>query len=134
VVVHPETVIAAVASGLISADRMRQTAGAPEAEYALEVEVHCPNGKRILDRFGGRAISPFGVVEPNRVRLPRLSVGGPETFSEITHWVAIDLLPTGQSIRSLGTWPNEANNWMRRAIRSFAYSQRSAAAQVRIQN
>jgi hypothetical protein len=72
------------------ADAFRKGVGAPDTEYAFEMELIRPKADIYLSMWleGQRVIN--GTVMPNPCMFPRLSVGPKEEFETMIH--VIDLL------------------------------------------
>ena len=73
----------------LSAHKFRVAAGAPGAEYALELEIRRPSGKVGLFGFG-QGNSAIGEFDGN-LEFPRYSVGAPEEFDQLFSLVLQDL-------------------------------------------
>jgi hypothetical protein len=90
--VYPENVVAVTANAILTAHRLRSAVGAPEAEYALEVEVSHLGLPPTLAKFGGRYRDMIGPIQPVDLRLPRLTIGPLDELDGVLRWVARDLV------------------------------------------
>lgn len=89
-----------VANSLSAIERLRAAAGAPNLEYALEIEVVVANHPVYVGRYGR---SPFGddlgPIEIGRTIFPTYSVGPPEEFQILAQLIERDFL----DLASLGS-------------------------------
>jgi len=89
---YPEWLIGFVANALLAAHKFRIAVGAPDAEYALEIEAVMLGGAL---RIGGFGEDKFGtrttIIEKTPLLFPRLSVGPMSDFSSLVTIVLTDL-------------------------------------------
>jgi len=84
----PGRILGAVANGLYMGEAFRQGVGAPDVEYALEMELSRPEASLFLGTLRELSGSSFpsdtlGTVRPNPCLFPRLSVGSAAEFGKI---------------------------------------------------
>ena len=79
-------VLCVVGNGLLAAERFRRAAGAPDAEYGLEVELRVKGGQVPLMGHGGPL--PVGMLKKSREVFPRYPVGPREEFGRL--WSLFD--------------------------------------------
>ncbi len=92
----PGRILGAVANGLYMGEAFRQGVGAPDVEYALEMELSRPEASLFLGTLRELSGSSFpsdtlGTVRPNPCLFPRLSVGSAAEFGKIMQIVTNDL-------------------------------------------
>ena len=87
---YPEWVLGLFANALLTVDRVRSAARAPNAEYAIEVTVARMNGALRLTRFGAHH-SLAGEIEPNPLVLPRLSYKNGQELDQLLSITSRDL-------------------------------------------
>jgi hypothetical protein len=74
--IYPQWVLAVAVNAMLTAHRFRGAAGAPDSEYALEMEAVGLLANPMVARFVHNSPSDvFGPLEPNPLRFSRLSVG-----------------------------------------------------------
>jgi hypothetical protein len=91
--VYPEWVLGVALRGMLTADGFRRAVGAPDAEYGLEIEVARLSAQASITRFD-RAWPDqvFGTMEPNPLRLSRLSLGDRSEIPTLLNLILTDLL------------------------------------------
>jgi len=90
--IDPSLILAAAANGLLMADAFRIGVGAPDVEYAFQMEFMRIGYELRLAPFYHRLYSDIlGIITPNPCLFPRLSVGGLEEFGRIMKLVTNDL-------------------------------------------
>ncbi|HEX7043570.1 MAG TPA: hypothetical protein VF203_03040 [Burkholderiales bacterium] len=82
----PSWLMCLVGNALCASERFRQAAGAPSAEYGLELEIQNTGGELPIAMYGGR--DPFGrrlgPLPAGDIVFPRYSVGAPEEFVRLS--------------------------------------------------
>jgi hypothetical protein len=92
-VLYGEIFLSMLVNALVTADRYRRDAGAPEAEYALDVEIDGPGRSVQMRRIGGDSRRSMNVPEirPLPLQFPRRSVGTTDEFDRLVTLVLRDL-------------------------------------------
>ncbi len=91
--IFPEWVCGLTLNAILTAHRFRINAGAPEAEYGLEVEVWRTNGNLHVARLGNQfPIRIVGTAEPNPLAFQRLSFGPIEEVQKVIAILFRDLM------------------------------------------
>ncbi len=89
---YPEWAFGLTLNAILTAHRFRSAAGAPGAEYGLEVEFLRKGSDLRMTGFGGG--SPVGrrwIIDPNPLLLPRLSLGDASEIPMLMSQIAEDL-------------------------------------------
>jgi hypothetical protein len=90
--IYPQWVLAVAINAMLTAHRFRGAAGAPDSEYALEMEAVVLGANAMVAKFVHTFPSDvFGPLEPNPLRFFRLSVGRPDEFDGVLKLIAADL-------------------------------------------
>ena len=90
---HPEWFLFMAMNSILTAQRLRNAAGAPSCEYGVESEIRWISGGLSLAHFGGKGRygDVIGNVEPNPVLFPRLSFGEAGEIHELMKILRRDL-------------------------------------------
>jgi hypothetical protein len=89
---YPEWVLGPALSAMLTADAFRRAVGGPDAEYGLEVEIIRHNADVQITRLNrGGPNRVLGTMEPNPLRLPRLSLGDRDDIPVLLNLILTDL-------------------------------------------
>ena len=91
--ISPEWFCGLTMNAILTAHRFRTVAGAPEAEYGLEVEIWRTNGDIHVARLGASSGSDMiGTAEPNPLAFQRMSIGPVEEIQKVMANLLRDLV------------------------------------------
>ena len=82
-------VLVSFANLIAQADRIRNYAGFPVAEYAVEIEINVSGRTTTVTMDGFQSL---GKLEPGSMTFPRYSVGGPDEFPRLLNMFYRDFL------------------------------------------